>query len=210
MHAYSLGPADVMRNGKVLHEDGLWPIDGDWQKVLVADMTDDGGSPIRETAVNSGRWVDPTHAPTKVKYKGPAYQMPLDYNGFPRGAHLVSDAFREILERLEPKMHQFLPVSVLRKDKPIAEMSILIVGARIDAANDALCNPPRGDRRTYSLNTSPDWRCVLHPNKIRGHHLWHDKHRRGLFLSETLADALEGAKLEGYKLGMPIEVSEGL
>ncbi|MEM6564383.1 MAG: hypothetical protein AAF665_08060, partial [Pseudomonadota bacterium] len=91
----------------------------------------------------------------------------------------------------------------------IAEMYILIVGARIDAANDALCNPPRRGRRTYSLNTSPDWRCVLHPDKIAGHHLWHDKHRRGLFMSGTLANALEAAELEGYKLGAPIEVSAG-
>lgn len=46
MLAYSLGPADVMQNGKVLHEDGLWPVDGDWKKVRVSDMTDDGDSVI--------------------------------------------------------------------------------------------------------------------------------------------------------------------
>ncbi|MEO1680681.1 MAG: DUF1629 domain-containing protein [Pseudomonadota bacterium] len=209
MVAYSLGPADLMRNGKVLHEDGFWPVDGNWKKVVVADMTDDGGTPIRESGVREGRWVDPTHAPTTVRYKGPAHQKPLDYNLFPRGANIVSRAFQAILEDLEPAVHQFLPVTVLRKDKPIGEMFILIVGARIDAANDALCSPPRGDRRTYALNTSPGWRCVLHPDKIAGHHLWHDKHRRGLYLSAALADALEAAKLEGYKLGMPIEVSAG-
>lgn len=209
MLAYSLGPADVMRNGKVLHEDGLSPIDGDWKSVFVADMSDDGGTPIRESAVNSGRWVNLAKAPKQVRYKGPAYQKPLDFNVFPRGAHVVSDSFREILEDLEPQVHQFQSVTVFRKDKPIADMSILIVGARVDAANDALCNPPRCDRRTYTLNTSNNWRCVLHPDKIAGHHLWHDKHRRGLFLSETLADALEDAQLEGYKLGEPIEVSAG-
>ncbi|MEM7006902.1 MAG: DUF1629 domain-containing protein, partial [Pseudomonadota bacterium] len=161
MVAYSLGPANVMRNGKVLHEDGFLPLDGDWKNVLVADKTDDGGTPIRESAVNSGRWVDPTNAPTKARYKGPVHQEPLDYNVFPRGTQVVSNKFRMIVEALEPGVHQYLPVTVLRKGKPIAEMYILIVGARIDAANDALCNPPRRGRRTYSLNTSPDWRCVL-------------------------------------------------
>ena len=114
----------------------------------------------------------------------------------------MSAQFRDILEELEPGVHQFLPVVVLRKDKVIAQMFILIIGSRLDAANEALCYPPRGMRRTYQLNNVPDWRMVLHPDKIANHHLWHDKYRIGLYLSETLA-----AKLEGYKLGMPIEVS---
>lgn len=209
MVAYAPGPADVMRNGKVLHDYGLWPVNGDMKKVVPADMSDDGGFPVNEFGINTGRWVDATYAPTILRYKGPSHQAPLDYNPFHKGAQVVSDAFRTILEKLEPGVHQFLPVTVLRKDVPIAKMSILIVGARIDAANDDLCNPPRGTRRTYTLNTTPDWRMVLNPDKILGHHLWHDKHRRGLFLSETLAGALEDAKLEGYKLWDPIDVSAG-
>lgn len=60
-----------MRNGKVLHEDGLWPADGDWKKVHVSDMIDDGGSIIDEFEVNIGRWVDPTHAPDRDNLQRP-------------------------------------------------------------------------------------------------------------------------------------------
>lgn len=95
----------------------------------------------------------------------------------------------------------------MRKDNVIGRMSILIVGAQIDAGNHQLCRPAREGRRIYSLNHGPNWRCVLDPAEIARHHLWHDKHRLGLFMSETLATALEEAQLEGYKLGTPIEVA---
>ena len=109
---YGFVYADKLRSGKALHDEGFEPLDGDWAKVQIADLTDDGGAMPLGPEINIGRRVDPTHMPTAFRYKAPRHQGLRDVMPFLRGTTLVSPAFRDLVERFEPGVHQFLPVAI--------------------------------------------------------------------------------------------------
>ncbi|RWO81344.1 MAG: hypothetical protein EOS18_11295 [Mesorhizobium sp.] len=65
-----------------------------------------------KSATYQGVPIDPTHLPTKKVGGGKI--MPADlmmHNSF-----FVSGKFREVVEKLEPGLHQFVPVELLWKD----------------------------------------------------------------------------------------------
>ena len=202
----SFGYTDTLRSGKVLMDEGYEPLDGDWAKVQIADLTDDGGARPLGPEIKTGRPVDPTHMPSAFRYKAPRHQGLRDVMPFLRGTTLVSPAFRDLVERLEPGVHQFLPVRMRRKDTPLGDMFVMIIAARIDGLNHALCAPPRGDRRVYVRQIGSPWRMVFDPERIAGHHLWYEKHLGYFFISGALLAACEEAKIEGLRFGRPQEV----
>lgn len=206
-YIYALGFATDLRNGKALLDDGFETLDGDWDKVEVLDKTDDGGTRPNWPELNTGRPVDMTHAPTRLRYRGPAHQVPQDVNAFLRGTLLVSDRCRAIVERFEPGRHQFVPVSVERRNgKRLDDMHILVIGVRLNGHNHDLCRPPLGTKRVYAREKGGGWRVVFHPDRIKGRHLWHEIHRAGTFISAELAQAFDDARLEGYRVSTPLEV----
>jgi hypothetical protein len=203
---YSFGYTDTLRSGKVLMDEGYEPLDGDWAKVQIADLTDDGGARPLGAEIKTGRPVDPTPMPTTFRYTAPRHQGLRDVMPFLRGTTLVSPGFRDLVERFEPGVHQFLPVRMLRKDTHLGGMFLMVIAARIDGLNHALCEPPLGDRRVYVRQIGSTWRIVFDPERIAGHHLWFEKHLGYFFISGSLLAACEQAEIEGLRFGKPQEV----
>lgn len=207
MPVYSLFEASVTRRGKVLYDSGFDPLDGDFDKVVVIDHSDDGGAPVDDFMFDSGRPVDLTCAPSAWRYKAPGHQKPMDVMGCRKGTHMVSPRFRDLVERLEPGRHQFHPAHLRRKSGPVGEYFWLIVGSRLDGLAHALCEPPLDGRRTYRLRQEGvPWRRVFDAEKIAGHHIWRERHQGGLFVSAALAGAFEQGLFEGHSLSKPFEV----
>lgn len=206
---YALGFAEKTRRGKTIVDYGFEPLDGDWNAVNVLDSVDDGGIQATNASLNTGRPVESAEVPKTARLRGPAHQGLFDVNPFPRGALLVSQRACTIIETLERGRHQFFPISVIGGDKVLAEMFVLVVTARLDGHNHNLTRPELGSNRLFMPDKDKEWRIVFDPRKIAGHHIWHEKHRLGWFVSSELAAAFEAAEMEGYKLGTFMEVSDG-
>ena len=57
--------------------DNLLDVDGDYDKVAIADTTPDGGMPISNTQFVSGRPILPDYVPTRLKRHRPSYARKL-------------------------------------------------------------------------------------------------------------------------------------
>ena len=89
-------------------------LDGDDEKVKPVDMSPDGGIPLVATCYSQGRALEPEHMPTRIRIGGPKRKLGDVVRGF--GSFLVPDRFRDILEELEPGVHQFFPIALEWKD----------------------------------------------------------------------------------------------
>ncbi|MDP3194778.1 MAG: hypothetical protein Q8M85_05890 [Tabrizicola sp.] len=96
----------------------------------------------------------------------------------------VSDGVRDMIEALEPAVHQFLPVEVTGRDY-VARRHILIVCNRLDTLHPTLTFP-RNERGFYDGVIGKPHAIVHRANAIAGYHLWHEKYAQGLFASDEL------------------------
>lgn len=187
------------------------PMDGSLDRVELVDPTPDGG--YMPQGIYSGRHIKTDTLPRRMQW--------LDRHGhsvpdFDRQHALnVSASAKALIERLEPGVHQFVPVEYLdRKGDHLENRFFLIVGNRIDsldhekttmvlvrgkiwrAARDLAARPellpPEAD-----LNIEP--KMIFNLSQIGGAHLWCDKHLSGgsVFISNELADAIAAAGLSG-------------
>ena len=104
-------------------------LDGDIKAVkLLDDTPDEGGRP---SILRGGRPIDPTHVPTRVRWKD-RKKLPMgDFDGGP--IESVSARAKALIERFEPEMHQFLPVEFVDIDGNFLEHRwFLIVCNRLD------------------------------------------------------------------------------
>jgi hypothetical protein len=89
-------------------------LNGDERRVQLQDSTPDGGQLIAGAA--SGRPILPDHMPTKIGLRDAHPQRPLlDFDDSAVGLRL-STAAKDLIERLEPGVHQFFPVEVFAYD----------------------------------------------------------------------------------------------
>lgn len=81
-------------------------LDGDMDAVKLMDYTpDEGGKP---EIFNGGRPIDPTHVPTKVRWKDRKRLPKADFDS--SAWTDISDRAKQLIEQFEPGVHQFLPV----------------------------------------------------------------------------------------------------
>ena len=173
-------------------------LDGDLKKIEYVDTTYDqrslgGGFPAGE--LGCGRAVKPEFVPTKVQWGGPKRgRVPETLQG--RGMMLVNARFKDIIERFEPGLHQFLPLTLLWKDDTVAQdMYFFNICSRLDTVDRIATTAEFGSEIMWRPETGT---IVFSPAQMGNHHIWIDKHiYYGWFVSDQLHDALVGAKITG-------------
>lgn len=193
-------------------------LDGDISKIECEDMTDDGGTMIRPGYVSAqaGRRIKTEHVPTKLEWRSKAAVS--DYKT-PMGFSMVSPRFREIVEALEPGVHQWLPLEVVdKKGGHLADRYYFIPCNRIDSADHEHTSMVmyiggwsvpkdliRLDKAEFlPTDYDPQRRVqyVFSEAKTAGIHAWRDKHigLSHLLISDQLAEALQKEKFTGLEL----------
>jgi hypothetical protein len=187
-------------------------MDGDFAQVFVNDPTPDGGGRISRVTYHVGRpIIVDQNIPTKLRRGGPNIKRAklLDVNRYSGSLDLVNQTFKDIVEEFEPGVHQFFPMDYFdaKGEEKIGEGYLMIICQRLDTLHDTLCIPPRNDRGfvdrrnpAYADRDESLDRVVFSKEKIKGHHMWHDKfHGRSNLFSNALAERLIAANLSGLK-----------
>lgn len=181
-------------------ENPLKAIDGDFEKVALLDATPDGGLPItRGYRFASGRPVDGTHMPTRLRRGGPKDQPLLEIEAGYGSCLLVSPEVRALIEELEPGVHQFFPMTVEQNGRTLGTRHQMVVCNRLDTIDRALSVPVAAPGQPYRPEPGGANRIVFSGNAIGDHHAWRDRFVRGLFLSDTLVDRIHAAGFRGLK-----------
>jgi len=210
---YALGSLPTL--GHYSNQDTL---DGDVFKIEVADKTADAGFDANTAATypaRQGRPILPEHVFTRVEWQesGPVPDVETV-----RGMLVVSDRFREIVEKFEPGVHQFLPVDYVDgHGAGLAKRYVFVACNRIDSIDRAqttmvlfkgLWVPARDlDRRKQEIppgiDVNAEPRLVFNNAQIGGRHAWSDMFLPlyGPFLSDALAMALQAERFTGIALG---------
>lgn len=195
-------------------------LDGDMRAVRLMDYTpDEGGKPERS---KGGRPIDPTHVPTKVRWKDHKRLPKADFDS--SALTDVSERARQLIEQFEPGVHQFLPVEFFDIDGNFMESRWFFVCCnRLDTVD-------RNETRGLFLKTYPSgakkWihvddlrrrgemdlvppgydfsqpaKLVFNRKQIGGAHLWVDSLLLlpSVFVSDEFIAACEAAGMTGLK-----------
>jgi hypothetical protein len=199
--------------GKEVINLDMIPGDGDRKKIKVIDLTPDGGLYVEdERALCSGRAVETEFFPKRLKKRSGSV-IP-DY-GYLYRLNYVSDRFRQIVEAVEPGVHQFIPFQILGARKVVlADMFFMNICNRLDSVDREHTtlildrgriwlphqDVPRNEWPENFDLTRP-FRLVFNEKQIGVCHLWYDKHHtQGPFISDKLAEMLGDAELSGIGL----------
>ncbi|MEO3474324.1 DUF1629 domain-containing protein [Roseomonas sp. CAU 1739] len=126
-----------------------------------------------------------------------------------------SAEFKDLVETLEPDVHQFFPITIRRPNgKPILRLDGREVGPghyfimnplqQVEALLPDHCVAPWGEQRRTIRDVMPDVDdlCVSR-TAIEGRHLWLNKPFIGsglIFMSDALSAAVQAKKLRGFRL----------
>jgi len=130
-----------------------------------------------------------------------------DANDFARAPDdpnvVVSEAFKNVIQGVEPHAHHFLPVQLLRADQSADDRKffILKVGTYLDDAIDVsqsdLGIRTRIKERYYPLKNPP--RVMWRASKVKGRHLWADsKLKDHMAVSDEVYSQLQNCGLRGF------------
>jgi len=155
------------------------------------------GFPIKDTKV-----------PTKLQWLSRS-QVP-DFEG-PPGFISISSRFKDVIERFEPDVHQFFPITVVNKAKEnIAERWLWVVCNRIDGVDREHTTFVLRKGMLWMTNWEEDGQRIEIPNAVlyhsrkqtQGYHFWRDKHIRGggIYASDEAAEVLKSTKLTALHL----------
>lgn len=138
----------------------------------------------------------------------------LDYFSI-RGDLGVSQAFKDLLEEMEPGVHQFFPLEVRRKDGEPVEgqyylfvISVLLDTALIPEKSNVIQKgtyreyPDGGiyDGIYYTASGPGPNKFTLNRKVIGNHHAWVDRRMRDVFFSDEFVARIEKAGLGGVEL----------
>ena len=161
--------------------------------------------------------IAPETAPKAMIWKS-RRKLPPDYAFGNNEIMLVSGRFRDLVERFEPKVHQFLPVGMYFSQsdpEPFDTFYWFVCCTLIDSLDpDHTTIPFRGfyDERMedglrrgrwhIDAEADPPQKAVFSLAAIGDHHLWRDPYRVRSYVhcSDAFADAIEGAELKGFGL----------
>ena len=176
---------------------GAEVIEGNLGELELEDMTDDGGIGLKMSRSFSGRRAKPESVPKVIRWK--SKRKLLDYEGAYIGSS-VSDRFRDLIEEIEPGVHQFEPIRFVAKDgKVLEDRWFWQLCNRIDGMHAELTNWQLGPRtwRPPSKPRTEEPRMVFDSGKISGAHFWHDKHAKGTFVSNAAKERIDTAGVTG-------------
>lgn len=107
--------------------------EGNSGELELEDMTDDGGVGLRISRWSSGRRAKPESIPKVIRWM--SKRKLLDYEGAYIG-WTVSDRFRDLIEEIEPGVHQFQRIRFIAKDRSLlADRWFWQVCNRVDSVN---------------------------------------------------------------------------
>lgn len=178
------------------HEEILTPLDGDFTKTTLIDPTPDGGRVIT-TGNGSGRAIDPKHLPTRLRRKGNAGCPLHDVREIWGSSLLVNETFKDIVENIEPGVHQFFPIAIEQRGKTVFERFYFNICNRLDSLAKSECVPPVEEGRLYRPARQPDDKVVFDRATFGNHHAWHEKFYIGRLVSDELFAAISDANLTG-------------
>ena len=194
--------ADIESN---VPEPNIRPLDGDLRLVRLIDPTQDDGWIFNGVAsYDVGRAVYPDHMPTRARREGAGLNIypKRDFHHM-MGEPIMSAAARDLIEEMEPGMHQFFPVEVTigKDDAPYGTYYKFVLGSRIDTLARDLSGPynARGMCKGFG---DPEGRVVLDTARIGGHHLWTEMFvsRPGwIWGSDAMVARLRASGLSGMK-----------
>ena len=157
-------------------------------------------SKIATSPMAKGYPVNPATVPKAVLWESQRQHLP-DLN-YLHGIPLVSDRVRDLIEGLEPSVHQFLPVDFFRRKEkePFARAFWLVVCRRIDSVDPA--QTPFVRRPSGGWETVPGGHYVFSRAAIGKAHLWRDPYVGSsyIFCSKALGDAFVTAKVKDLLL----------
>jgi hypothetical protein len=152
--------------------------------------------------------LDPASVPTRAVQK--SKQKTINDIVPVNAAWCVSETFRRLVEMLEPGVHQFLPIELIRFNGQKAEHDYFMFNilCRVEVLIVEKSNVVW--RETYServpevsgykyLSLGPDpVQLVLSKRQLEGRHVWRgEKHFRSrVFFSDTLVEAIRTKKLQ--------------
>lgn len=143
--------------------------------------------------------MKPDHMPTKLRRGGPGLDIfpLLDVDSY-TSCLLVNQTFKDILEELEPGVHQFFPMEIFIKDYKVGDRYWLNICNRLDSKHRGLTWPLNeyGLHRPTREQRAND-KLVFSEDAIGGHHAWHDKFELGTFISDAFAERVQAAGLNG-------------
>jgi len=193
-------------------------IDGRVDQLRLVDETPEIGLSAKKiqnenrTTYLLGRPVFSEKVPTKLAWMSKG--GPDDYFA-PRAFPCVSDAFRKLIEYLEPNVHQFFPLEVLnRRGEHIVNCWLWVVCQRIDSLDraettmvlynnsvwlsPAVVYAKQDDADKYKNMKA---KIVFNSSQIEGRHFWRDSFLMdGLWCSSAAAELIKEAGLVGIKL----------
>jgi hypothetical protein len=177
---YSFGPADeklgYTYGHDILDKDIKLSVSGTL-KVAVIDKTNDGGTSFDITE-NKGRAVSVEYFPKKILKNGPVRQIPDMCRVL--GFMMVSQKYKDLVEKFEPGVHQFSPVEVYwDKDKPsVGTYYFFNICNRLDTTDKELttCEWVQGKIAGFWTYGRPGEKWVFRKSSIGNAVIWADKH----------------------------------
>jgi hypothetical protein len=177
-------------------------VDGDIDKVENEDRSIDIGinPPESTETMLFGRRVKTEFLPTRIRPTTNQSRMPDLARA--QLAYVCTAKFRDVVEALEPSVHQFVPVEVVRKNGDhVADMFWFVVCNRLDTLELDLLRPPV-QRLGFHSVMGRDTRTVFNGSHIGNHHIWIDKRVIGghIWVSDTFHSAAVSAGLTGLSM----------
>jgi hypothetical protein len=181
------------------------------QLIEVEDPTPDDGMRVSHgRALVSGRRVKTDYVPKQMRLERDGV-IP-DY-GRSYGLFHVTDKFKDVVEALEPNVHQFIPFELVGpRKKHVADLWFMFVCNRLDTVDrerttlvlvdGKMWLPARDSPRDQwpsHVDSGTQSMLFFDLNRIGNHHLWFDKHiiQELPLVSENLANSLKDARVTG-------------
>jgi hypothetical protein len=163
--------------------------------IRLADESLDGGVGISMNNQISGRAVVPSSVPTAIYWA--SKRKPQDFeNLFVR---TVSQRFRLLIEAVEPRVHQFIPLQYVKKSRELLEKRwFWQICNRVDSIFT--------DRPGWVLDRGlwrypADDQLIFDIQKISQFHFWHEKHiLSGILMSEHAMARLNEENISGFRM----------
>ena len=150
--------------------------------------------PVGGTGVNSGFRQPMPDRPYQFRARKSDY-LP-DCMGF-----IITKRIRDVIEKLEPGVHQYLPCELYYKDGTLApgERRYLNICNRLDTIAPEHCNigifPDNG--KYYTGNGTWDVKVLQH--KVAGHAIWSEwKYNNRTYVSDAFAEAIKALGVHGW------------
>jgi hypothetical protein len=176
----------------------IQPKDYEPKTLQLEDPAQDGGLYVGyDRSLLSGRRVKREGLPTRVRWsdKRPVPDFQISY----APTMIVSQLFRDVVEHVEPGVHQFEPVEYVGKDGVhVANMFVFVICNRIDSVDRERTTMYRFKNFWQAAGPTGGSRLVFNAAQVGDHHLWIDKYLPDFRLaSSDFVTAAREARLVG-------------